>query len=245
MDCKDFQTYSSAYIDNELSEEEKLDFKNHIGECETCNVAFENLKIVVESVNMLEKVELPINFSNELHEKLRDTKNYKSKPRLFSKAGILSGVAATLLILVLSLSVANNFLNCKKGTNFYSGTKDMTQEENMCADIASDEAGEKTSEGTDDKEFAMSLKMAPAGEDEETEEKMYRNTSGRMREESMENVEDTSSVKKADDDHEKFIANKSIQSLLNDKNLGKIFNLVFILILIVGTAILIYKMIKR
>ena len=74
MDCRDIQIYSSAYIDNMLSKKEELDFKNHIKKCVTCSIAFENLKTVVECVNMVESVELPSNFSNELHEKLQGTK---------------------------------------------------------------------------------------------------------------------------------------------------------------------------
>ncbi|MDI9477002.1 MAG: anti-sigma factor family protein [Natronincolaceae bacterium] len=243
MDCKNCETYSSAYIDNMLSEEEELKFKNHIRECKSCNIAFENLKIVVESTNMLEKVEPPADFSGELHKKLQDAKKCKSKSVLFNKGKMLSGIAATLLILVLSLSLVNNFLNCKKGVEFYSGTSDMEQgEESTNVDIASDNAEKRAMDGADDKEPIMALRMAPEDEiSEDTSREMQGNT---VKNGEVNSEEDTGLIGESDS-NEKSAINESIQNLPDDKNLSRVPGLILALILIAGIAISVYKTIRR
>lgn len=241
MDCKDFQVYGSAYIDNMLSKEEELDFKNHIKKCTDCNIAFENMKTVVESVNMLEEVELPTNFSNELHDKLQSTKNYKSKPTLSNKSKILSNVAITLLILVLSLTLVNNFLNYKKGVGFYGKIDNITkEEENIDINVAPDETKEKTLDKIDDEEPIMSLRMAPSHKNE-----MCRDTSKEVQGNAKENGDEGNKSIERSDDSEKSAADESVQNPLNNKNLNKIFNSIAVLILIICAVILIYKVPKR
>lgn len=250
MDCKNCETYGSAYIDNMLSEEEELKFKNHVKECKACNIAFENLKTVVESTNMLEKVGLPMGFSDELHEKLQGAKKCKSRSTLFNKGKMLSGIAATLLIFVLSLSLVNNFLNCKKEADFYSGIDDaVPREESIDIDIASDNAEEKVQDGASSKEPIMSLKMAPADVNRAKEDEISEDTPEEMRGDAVENGEinsdkDTGFTGRSNS-NEKSTINESIQNLPDDKNLGRVLGSILVLILIAGTAILIYKMIKR
>ena len=141
MDCKDLKLYGSAYIDNMLSKEEELDFKSHINTCVACSIAFENLKIIVETTNTLEEVELPVNFSSELHAKLKKVKNHKTKTALFNKNKILSSIVAGLLILVVSLSLINNFLNYNKGNDLHAEIGDTDkQEENIRFNTTSDES---------------------------------------------------------------------------------------------------------
>ena len=250
MDCKNCETYSSAYIDSMLSEEEELKFKNHIKECKSCNITFENLKTVVESTNMLEKIDPPANFSDELHIKLQDAKKRKSRSILFNKGKMLSGIAATLLIFVLSLSLINNFLNCKKEADFYSGTDGAApREESINIDNASDNADEKVEDGADSEEPIMSLRMAPADENRAKEDEISEDTSKKMQGGAVENGEvnsdkDTGFIGSSNN-NEKSAVNESIQNLSDDKNLGRVLGSVSVLILIAGTAILVYKMIKR
>ena len=240
MDCKDLQTYGSAYIDNMLSEEEELDFKNHIKECKICNTAFENLKTVVESTNMIEEIELPANFSDELHRKLQSTKNYKLKSTLFSKGRVLSGIAATLLILVLSLSLVNNFLNYKKGTDFYSGTDNtIPKEESINIDDAHNEVKKKTLNKTDDEEPIMGLRTAPTNDEEEkgNSGEIRENTAGYGREEAD---GDTGFIAGSNDNGESTV-NENEQDISDEKKINKIMGPVVILVLTAGIVILIYK----
>lgn len=167
MDCKNFEFYGSAYIDNMLSDQEKQKFESHINRCENCSIAFENLKLIVESVNEVEEIELPTNFSSQLNEKLQGAGGPRSKLALFRSNKIFTSVAAAVLIFVLSLSLINNFSNSRKEVEFYSGTD---TEERINIHMASEEpemgAGEdrilkdKNNEGPN-----ISLRMAPADGD--------------------------------------------------------------------------------
>lgn len=246
MDCKNFETYGSAYIDNMLSEEEKVDFKNHIGKCAACNIAFKNLKTVVESTGMLEEIELPTNFSDELHEKLKGDKNYKLKSNLFSKGKILGSVAATLLVLVISLSLVNNFLNHKKGTDFYFETGDTLQEESIDMGDASDEIDDKASDKTNNNEPVMALKSAPADGDgiagDKTEENILEEMQGYA--DKNDKGEDMGSVGEPNG-NKKSIMNENAQDPPDGRNLNNIFNPIIVLILTASVVILIYKIFRR
>ena len=245
MDCKDFQAYSSAYIDNMLSEEEELNFKNHIEECITCNIAFENLKTVVESTNMIGEIELPVNFSDELHEKLQDAKKYKLKSALFSKGKILSGIAATLLILVLSLSLVNNFLNYRKETEFYSGTDDIIpREENIDINDTHNEVKKRNSDKTDEEKSIMGLKTAPANDNEAGKDALGESQED-AKEYGMEKAEeDTGFIARSNGD-EKSATNENEQDIPDERKVNKIISSIVILILVSGMAFLVYKMIIK
>ncbi|HZJ77051.1 MAG TPA: zf-HC2 domain-containing protein [Oscillospiraceae bacterium] len=241
MDCKNFQAYSSVYIDNKLSEEEKSDFENHIKKCTNCNIAFENMKTIVESVSMFEEIELPANFSNELHEKLLSAKKHKSKPALFNKNKILNGVAAILLVSVLSLTLVNNFLNHKKGIDLYGRMGDTAKEkENINVSIIPDETKEETLDKTDDGESIMSLETAPSDKN-----KMCKDILNGVEGNAKENDDESRKFIARSGNGEKSVADESVQSLPDNKNLNKIFNSIAILALIMCTVILIYRVPKR
>lgn len=250
MDCKDFQTYGSAYIDNVLSEEEESDFEDHIKKCKACSTALKNLRTVVESLNMLEDAELPAHFSDELHERLQNARNHKLKSILSNRNRILK-IAAMLLIFVLTLPLINNSLNYKKESSPHFVTDDAVREEEN-ADIGTtpDGArGETSDEGGNEKSI-MSLKMAPTDKNKTIGNGTHEDASKKeIQEDVMEgsngkNHRYTGSSEKPDDIG-KSTANESIQSLLNDKNLNKVFGSVFILVLVTGITILIYKIIRK
>lgn len=118
MNCKDFHLYESDYIDNMLSNEEKIAFEHHMAECEDCRISFNNLKIVIESVNEIEEIELPENFSIEFREKLEQEKNAAVKKTVFRKSKLFTNIAASILICVASFSlVNNNLVNYKLAEN--------------------------------------------------------------------------------------------------------------------------------
>lgn len=179
MDCKDLKLYGSAYIDNMLSKEEELDFKSHINTCVACSIAFENLKIIVETTNTLEEVELPVNFSSELHAKLKKAKNHKRKTALFNKNKTLGSIVAGLLILVVSLSLINNFLNYNKGNDLHVEIGDTAkQEENIRFNTTSDESNygtfddtENDTENDTEKELIMGAREIPVEEMDEKAQK--------------------------------------------------------------------------
>lgn len=107
MNCKNFDDFGSLYIDHALSEEERVDFEAHLEGCEECRMKLKNLQLIVESINEIEEVDLPDNFSASLRQKLEQVeaqKHRKKYPWLNRKfystiaAGLLLGVVATAML---------------------------------------------------------------------------------------------------------------------------------------------------
>lgn len=113
MDCNSFELNISAYLDNELTPEEKQDFEEHAKECKDCKIKYENFKIMIESLNEIEEIPLPKDFHIELGKKLRQEASTKRKNTSFSWKYI-GGIAAALLVVVVSTSFLNN------NKNFYN-----------------------------------------------------------------------------------------------------------------------------
>lgn len=112
MDCKDFDIYASSYLDGYLLEEEKEFFAKHLNGCEDCRVQYENLKMIINCVNEIPELPLPRNFSTEIGQRLRDETFTKGKIKFRTRAWkFAGGIAATLLLLVMSVSMLNNSFN--------------------------------------------------------------------------------------------------------------------------------------
>jgi len=111
MNCKDFEQYSSLYIDEMLTDKEKIEFEKHIEDCSLCSTALENLKTIVGCLNDIDEIELPSNFSTTLRQKLSTIeapKEEASKRLLKWSNGHWKGLAAGLVILVVSVTAYNN-----------------------------------------------------------------------------------------------------------------------------------------
>jgi len=107
MNCNNFDDLGSLYIDQALSEEERLQFEAHLENCEECRMKLRNLQLIVESINEIDEVDLPDNFSASLREKLekveykKTEKKHKWLNRRFYTtvaAGLLVGVVATAVL---------------------------------------------------------------------------------------------------------------------------------------------------
>lgn len=107
MDCKSFDIYASSYVDGYLTEEEKQDFEQHLDECSNCKLEYENFKMMINSVNEIEEISLPKNFSIELGKKLREEAPAKKKS-ISSRWKLVGGIAAGLLITVMSAAMLSN-----------------------------------------------------------------------------------------------------------------------------------------
>ncbi len=117
MDCKDFDQYSSAYLDKNLTEEEKQAFEKHIGQCPFCEMKYENLKTIISSINETDEVPLPKNFNLELNKKLK-AKDLSKKKKFVFKWKSIASIAAVFLLVFISSSLLNK-----------SSRKDATSEE--------------------------------------------------------------------------------------------------------------------
>ncbi|SCY06157.1 DUF4349 domain-containing protein [Alkaliphilus peptidifermentans] len=120
MDCKNFDYYSSLYIDEILTEDEKIKFEKHLEECTSCKLGIENLKIVLECLDDIPEVELPSNFNETLREKLKMETGVKEglpKKKGFNLR-IMKGIAAGLLILLVTATAYNSLMPKQFNTKF-------------------------------------------------------------------------------------------------------------------------------
>ncbi|WP_192929772.1 DUF4349 domain-containing protein [Alkaliphilus serpentinus] len=110
MDCKNFDYYSSLYIDDMLSENEREDFLQHIEECSICKMALKNLQTVVECLKDIEDIELPPDFNTTLRQRLTSIEQpqiTKTKKTLQWASKHWKGLAASLMIVVFSAAAFN------------------------------------------------------------------------------------------------------------------------------------------
>lgn len=172
MNCKDFDLLASANIDNMLSNEERMEFENHLEICETCNIAYKNLETIISSASEIEEVELPSKFSSELRSRLE--KETKVNKTFSSKMKTWTSIAAGLLIILASISLLSNYLELKKkpnliseienssnyeGNDTYGITMDKNQESLDAESIDEDEANLKESY-TSNQEQKKEINMA-------------------------------------------------------------------------------------
>jgi hypothetical protein len=130
MNCSNFNEYISAYYDDLLTDEEKEAFKRHMEECNQCKIEYINFMTMMECIHEIEDVEIPKNFSEELKGKLLKAEKRPNKP-FFINWKVMSGIAAGLLILIMSAAILQNTL--------LGGHK--TQKSNEFSMEAMDEAG--------------------------------------------------------------------------------------------------------
>ncbi|SNS85207.1 Putative zinc-finger [Anaerovirgula multivorans] len=115
MDCKSFDIYASSYIDDYLTPEEKQVFEQHLDECPNCKLEYENFKLMINSVNEIEEIPLPKDFSMELGKKLRQEAPLKKKFASF-RWKLVGCIAAGLLITVISGAMLSNLSFNMKST---------------------------------------------------------------------------------------------------------------------------------
>ncbi len=131
MNCPDFQELLSAYIDDELSTQERECLERHIRQCEKCRQALNELSLVKSALSALPEIEIP----EDLHDRVmaaiaRETGSLRSPGsgrmrrfegfwRRFAHWGFRqwAPVLAGAMVLVIAISVG--------GTLWLSGRKDL------------------------------------------------------------------------------------------------------------------------
>jgi len=237
MNCKDFELYGSAYIDDMLLNEEKLEFENHINECQCCNIKFLNLKIIIESANEIEEVELPINFCSELKTNLEMEKVNVTKKTIFNRKKILSAIVAGLFIIITSVSLLNNSSIFNNRENLISEIDRMSEnQENITFDIASEESAQSPANIQED--TAMGPRTMTMDNIDEGQESAV--------EDSIEeaNEKDTYNIMTAKK-HKDSLESQDFKSQPAESTPNKILNLFVLLPFIVAAGVLIYKKFKK
>lgn len=107
--CSNVRENISAFIDNELSKDERLSFEAHMMSCKECKSELDEMHQVVRLCLDLPQRELPVDFKAELHEKLlvvakRQQSPVKSikKSRSFLFSKTFASIAAGMLLIFLA-----------------------------------------------------------------------------------------------------------------------------------------------
>jgi len=99
MNCKACRQKISLYLDNQLNEEEKMAFEEHIKECDECSEELNAIRGIVGKLNEIEYEELPEGYCETLHQKLKVAGQKRKKT--VKKWRSLSLVAAALIIVLM------------------------------------------------------------------------------------------------------------------------------------------------
>lgn len=133
MKCDDAKKLISLYIDNEMDEKIHSEFEDHIKTCKTCRDELNAISKTVELLRSIPQVELPVNFKEELHEKLVKLKEENQKSRkglFFIKNKYIKAVstiaAGAFVIFALRGLFFNNFL-AKSSLNQAKGDAEITK----------------------------------------------------------------------------------------------------------------------
>ncbi|SHJ01466.1 Putative zinc-finger [Dethiosulfatibacter aminovorans DSM 17477] len=101
MICKECRQKISLYLDNELTEEEKTEFENHISECEDCRNELEKIKRIVNELNSIPMEELPEGYCKKLHMKLKEVQPAEKKAKRRFGIRRMSAIAAALIVVLM------------------------------------------------------------------------------------------------------------------------------------------------
>lgn len=146
MKCEKILQWMSSYIDNELEGEALASFKDHLGDCTSCQMELEILEEIIKDINGLDKIDLPDGFHQDLMKKIKLEEQIKQDKVIqipqkdknwYSNWRVLSSTAAVFVFSVLLFQMFN--LNAPKDSvpesinlqpRGYSIQRDMPQEEN-------------------------------------------------------------------------------------------------------------------
>jgi len=111
-DCKSIQENLTAYLDLELSKEERMKIKNHLSECTACLNELNELKKVGQWIHLVQTESDPY-FENQILRKIKIKGERKSADR-FGKFGIgnlflFPTFRRTVLALVFFISVGISY----------------------------------------------------------------------------------------------------------------------------------------
>jgi anti-sigma factor RsiW len=70
IECKHVWGYISGYLDDELSEEIRLDVQKHLAHCEICSAILDSTRNILILTADERVFELPVGFSERLHARL-------------------------------------------------------------------------------------------------------------------------------------------------------------------------------
>lgn len=165
MNCDKFRENISYYIDDILDDNDKREFEDHMNSCEQCKDEYEQMLILIDSLNSVEQVPLPDNYDETLRKKLNN-----EKVKVKKKWNKYMYIAASLAIVFFSVQNIDNLktLEVQENPNIevseYSNQEDLQQNPTQNSDKENIEVGDNNTEDmkivpevSDDKETNNSV----------------------------------------------------------------------------------------
>lgn len=112
MNCNEMNDLMSQYFDDELKDEEKLYFENHLKQCSKCKKEFESYKNFINALHDIKEENPPAGYCDRLHKKLLNEKSNKGFDKI---RWIKYGSIAAALIIVFSVISSLSNLNIGMG----------------------------------------------------------------------------------------------------------------------------------
>ncbi|KNY25220.1 zf-HC2 domain-containing protein [Pseudobacteroides cellulosolvens] len=109
--CEDIRELISQYIDGDMNSDLLSEFEEHILSCEDCRKELHDVKNVIAMLNNTPEEDLPLNFKDELHEKLLEEKAKKQSAItliLVRYSHVFASAAGFLIIFTIWLVYNNN-----------------------------------------------------------------------------------------------------------------------------------------
>ncbi|MDP3387149.1 MAG: DUF4349 domain-containing protein [Eubacteriales bacterium] len=101
MICKECKQKISLYLDNEMTDEEKHLFEQHIDECSECRLELDKIKNIVLELKSIKIEELPSGYCKSLREQLEAVDRSKKKASITWNWRKYSLVAAALVVVLM------------------------------------------------------------------------------------------------------------------------------------------------
>ncbi len=77
MNCYDFETYISTYIDGELKHSIRKEFVDHKKQCDTCAVKLNDITEMIQNIGKIPQFKTSDTFFHNLHKKITEFENRK------------------------------------------------------------------------------------------------------------------------------------------------------------------------
>lgn len=120
--CGEIKNLIPLYIKNELDKDIYEVIKSHLDECSSCAKEHAKINGILSILSGIEEEELPVNFRNDLREKLNQVNSEKvSSLKLFVKKPVFRIISATAACMLIVFAI--------KGTLTDDGLKDSSQNE--------------------------------------------------------------------------------------------------------------------
>ena len=133
MDCSKFEELIEQYLDNSLDNELKIEFENHMSECNSCKDSFNFSKEIRSTLHNFPLISVPEDFSANLNKRLDEELAKEQRTRRLLRIPVkYYGVAAcALLAVALNISGTELFVKAPEIEQNVVVNPDLSKEETV------------------------------------------------------------------------------------------------------------------